>query len=140
VTQWLTSQYQARTRRKDSRARAPGAKLQGARRRHWNNTKYGASKLRLSLTETFLCKLTLEHAASGRFASLCPRPKKFAENRLKGVPNYKHDSGRSCRVSGLLSTGNTEGRPMIVKCLRFYNDYVEEWRPVRGADKLTTFM
>jgi hypothetical protein len=77
-------QQNGRTKGRESREAALGAKLQVALMRHWNNLKYGASKLRVS---------TREGIAPNVIRSLgrrqpCPRPKKVKEYRFQGAPNY----------------------------------------------------
>lgn len=62
------------------------SKLLGALRRHWNNRRYGDSKLRSPQVKEFLRKLSkIRERAFRSVRQPCPRPPKILENvSLKG--------------------------------------------------------
>jgi hypothetical protein len=67
-----------------SRATAQGAKIQEALIHHWNNLKYGASKLGLPYAKEFLRKFSAIWAlVLIKFLQpCCPKPKKCKEYRF----------------------------------------------------------
>jgi hypothetical protein len=67
----------------------PAGQLLGARRRHWDNWKDGASQPRFPRAKESLRKLSVIWALTlEEILSSCPKPKKLKENQFEEAPNY----------------------------------------------------
>ena len=99
---YYSAASQARNEGRASRAAARGSNSLWALRRHWNNRKYGASKLKLPRAKVFLRKLTAFAARTLKnFASPVIGRKNLKNVGFKGSQIIGLPGARTCLGSAL---------------------------------------